>query len=116
MDSIVEGKAFDFAKRIVKLYNYLTDEKKEYTMSKQLLRSGTSIGANIAEAQCAQSKNDFVSKIYIALKEANETKYWLRLLHDMEYISDIEFSSIFNDCCEIYKMLSSIIITSKKDD
>jgi len=116
MNSIVEGKAFDFAKRIVKLYNYLVNEKKEYTMSKQLLRSGTSIGANIAESQCAQSKSDFLSKIYIALKETNETKYWLRLLKEMEYISEKEFSSIFDDCCEIYKMLSSIIITSKNDD
>ena len=116
MNSIVEGKAFDFAKRIVKLYNYLANEKKEYTMSKQLLRSGTSIGSNIAESQCAQSKSDFISKIYIALKETNETKYWLRLLKEMEYISEKEFSSIFDDCCEIYKMLSSIIITSKNDD
>ena len=116
MDSIVEEKAFEFAKRIVKLHNYLVNEKKEYTMSKQLLRSGTSIGANIAEAQYAQSKSDFISKNYIALKEASEAKYWIRLLHDMEYISDKEFESIFNDCCEILKILSSIIITSKNDN
>jgi four helix bundle protein len=116
MNSIVEEKSFEFAKRIVKLHNYLVNEKKEFTMSKQLLRSGTSIGANIAEAQYAQSKSDFVSKNHIALKEANETKYWLRLLNEMEYISDKEFKSIFDDCCEIHKMLSSIIITSKKDD
>jgi four helix bundle protein len=115
MNSIVEGKAFDFAKRIVKLYKYLVNEKNEYTMSKQLLRSGTSIGANIAEAQYAQSKNDFISKTHIALKETNETKYWLRLLNETDYITDKEFLSIFDDCCQIHKMLSSIIISSKNE-
>ena len=116
MDCIVEEKAFVFAKRIVNLYNYLINNKKEYVMSKQILRSGTSIGANIAESQCAQSKNDFISKCHIALKETNETKYWLRLLNSMGYISDVEFESIYSDCCEIYKMLSSIIISSKNDE
>ncbi len=115
MKSVVEEKSFEFAKRIVKLHNYLIDSKKEFTMSKQLLKSGTSIGANIAEAQYAQSKNDFISKAHIALKETNETKYWLRLLYETGYISDREFTSVFDDCCEIHKMLSSIIISSKNE-
>ena len=83
-ENIIEIKSFNFAIRIVKLYRLLTEEKKEFILSKQLLRSGTSIGANVAEAQKGQSKPDFNAKMNIALKEANETDYWLRLLHETE--------------------------------
>lgn len=86
MENIIEKKSFDFAIRIVKLYKFLCNEKNEFVLSKQLLRSGTSIGANVAEAQQAQSKADFISKISIALKEATESKYWLRLLNATDYI------------------------------
>jgi four helix bundle protein len=92
-----------FAIRIVKLSNHLTATKKECVLSKQLLRSGTSIGANIAEAEQAQSKADFISKMNIALKEAVETNYWLRLLHATDYLSETEFTSIHSDCRELEK-------------
>ena len=96
-----------FAVRIVKLYRYLCDEKKEYVLSKQLLRSGTSIGANLAEAECAISRKDFLSKVYIALKECVETEYWLELLHETDYLTEQEYKSINTDCEELRKMLSS---------
>ena len=96
-----------FAVRIVRLCQYLRNERKEYVMCKQLLRCGTSIGANLSEAECAISKKDFLSKIYIALKECMETKYWLELLHETNYLTDIQYTSIFADCEEIRKMLSS---------
>ncbi len=113
MDNIIETKSFNFAIRIVSLYKYLKDEKQEFVMSKQMLRSGTSIGANIAEAEEAQSKPDFVSKMNIALKETAETKYWLRLLNATDYLTDVEFDSIINDCIEVEKILNAIIKTSK---
>lgn len=94
---MIANLSLNFALRIVKLYNYLCDDKQEYVMSKQLLRSGTSIGANIAESEHAQSKADFVSKLYISLKEANETKYWLTLLYKASYLSDNEYESIMQD-------------------
>ena len=100
-------KSKTFAVRIVKLYRYLCEEKKEYVLSKQLLRSGTSIGANLAEAECAISKKDFLSKVYIALKECMETKYWLELLHETDYLTEQEFQSMSSDCEELRKMLSS---------
>ena len=96
-ENIIEDKSFDFAVRIVNLYKYLVDEQKEYVMSKQLLRSGTSIGANVAESKRAQTRPDFHTKLTIASKEANETYYWLRLLHRTEYLSDKEFESIEKD-------------------
>lgn len=99
--------------RIVKVYEYLCSEKKEYTMSKQLLRSGTSIGANIAESQQAQSRPDFISKLNIALKEAVETNYWLRLLYATNFLSNAEFSSIMDDCREIEKLLTAILKSIK---
>lgn len=99
--------------RIVKVYEYLCSEKKEYTMSKQLLRSGTSIGANIAESQQAQSRPDFISKLNIALKEAVETNYWLRLLYATNFLSNAEFSSIMDDCREIEKLLTAILKSTK---
>ena len=113
MENIIEKKSFDFAIRIVRLYRYLCEKKKEFVLSKQLLRSGTSIGANVAEAQQAQSKADFVSKISIALKETTETKYWLRLLYSTDYLSDVEIKTILADCVEIEKILTSIIKSSK---
>ena len=94
----VNKKSRYFAVRIVRLYQHLTGEKKDYVLSKQLLRSGTSIGANIAESECVFSRKDFLSKIYIAFKECNETLYWLDLLHDTEYLTDVEFVSISADC------------------
>ena len=114
MEQTVESKSFLFAVRIVKLCKYLRGAKKEYTLSKQLLRSGTSIGANIAEAEQGQSKPDFISKMNIALKEAVETNYWLRLLQATDYLSETEFSSIYSDCRELEKMLTAIVKTAKQ--
>lgn len=105
-EKAVKFKSKRFAVRIVKLYRYLCDEKKEYVISKQLLRSGTSIGANIAESECAISKRDFLAKLYIALKECRETAYWLELLFETEYLTKEQFESISNDCEELRKMLS----------
>ena len=114
MKNIIEKKSFDFAIRIVKLYKYLCNNKKEYVLSKQVLRSGTSIGANVAEAQQAQSKADFISKLSIALKETTETKYWLRLLNATNYLNQREIKSILDDCIEIEKILTSILRSSKE--
>ena len=114
MEQTVERKSFLFAVRIVKLSKYLKSSKKEYILSKQLLRAGTGIGANIAEAEQAQSRADFISKMSIALKEAVETNYWLRLLQASEYLSDAEFSSIHADCRELEKMLTAIIRAAKQ--
>ena len=114
MEHTVEQKSFLFAVRIVKLCKHLNTAKKEYVLSKQLLRAGTSIGANIAEAEQAQSKADFISKMNIALKEAVETNYWLRLLQASDYLTNTEFSSIHSDCRELEKMLTSIIKTAKQ--
>jgi len=109
MEQAVQNKSFQFAVRIVKLCKYLREEKKEYILTKQLLRSGTSIGANIVEAQQAQSKSDFVHKMSIALKEAAETAYWLRLLNATDYLSDKEMQSIAPECAELEKLLTAII-------
>ena len=115
MESLaVQKKSRQFAVRIVRLYQHLTAERKEYVLSKQLLRSGTSIGANIAESGCAISKKDFLSKMYIAFKECNETMYWLDLLHDTDYLSDKAYSSIYSDCQELHKLLSSITKTTRE--
>lgn len=114
MENIIEKKSFDFAIRIVNLYKFLCNTRKEYVLSKQLLRSGTSIGANVAEAQQAQSKADFISKISIALKETTETKYWLRLLNATDYLNDNELKTILADCVEIEKILTSIAKSSRE--
>lgn len=111
---ILEEKTYSFALRIIKAYKYLND-KNVYVLSKQLLRSGTSIGANCREATYAQSKQDFISKLSISLKETNETIYWLELLHDSNIISNESFESIHNDALEILKLLISIIKTSKSN-
>ena len=106
-------KSKKFAVRIVKLYKYLCNEKSEFVLSKQLLRSGTSIGANIAESECAISEKDFLSKIYIALKECSETIYWLELLYETDYLSQSELESVRSDCIEIKKILSATTKTVK---
>ena len=108
MDNIIENKSFEFAVRVVKLYQHLTENKKEFVMSKQLLRSGTSIGANVSEAQKGQSKADFNMKMNIALKKANETDYWIRLLFRTDYLTKQEFESIQKDAKEIIAILVSI--------
>ena len=107
---LVKSKAF--AVRTVKLYKYLCNTKKEYILSKQLLRSGTGIGANIAEAEAAISRKDFLSKMYIAFKETAETMYWLDLLFQTGYLSQREYASIYSDCAEIYRILSAITKTT----
>ncbi len=109
--NLMEELSIKFALRVIKLYKYLFEEKKEYIMSKQLYRSGTSIGANIAESKTAQSDADFINKLSISLKEANETKYWLVLLHESGYLSDEEFQSIEND---INTIIGTLIIIIKK--
>ena len=113
---MIAEKSYRFAIRIVSLCKHLQNAKKEYTLSKQLLRSGTSIGANIVEAKQAQSRADFISKNSIALKEAAETDYWLRLLHDTGYLTDKEYLSIIEDCREVERILTSILKTAKDQD
>ena len=107
-ENTIMEKSLAFSVRIVNLQKYLTEQKKEYVISKQICKSGTSIGANVAEAQRAQSTADFVSKMKIALKEANETQYWLQLLHQTNFLSSKEFDSIHNDVVEILKILTAI--------
>ena len=114
MDNIIEQKSFQFAIRVVNLYKYLNGVKKEFVLSKQLLRCGTSIGANVAESQQAQSRADFLSKLEISLKEATETKYWLRLLKETDYLKEEQFSSIYADCVEIEKILVRIVKSTKQ--
>lgn len=114
MNNIVKDKSYKFALRIVKLYKYLIEKKKETDLSKQLLRCGTSIGSNVEEALGGQSEKDFIAKISIAYKESRETNYWLRLLKDSDLITQKEFDSIIQDCEEIQKLLASILITMKR--
>ena len=113
-ENALKTKSYNFALRIVKLYKYLVSETKEFVLSKQILRSGTSIGANIAEGNRGQSKLDFIHKLSIALKEADETEYWLKLLRDGEFVTAKQAESLLADCLEIQKMLTSSIITAKK--
>ena len=110
----VSQKSRIFAVRIVRLYQYLCNEKKEYVLSKQLLRSGTSIGANISESICSFSQREFLAKMYIAFKECNETLYWLSLLYDTDYLTEKEYDSVKADCEELYKMLASITKTMRE--
>ena len=112
-ENIVKTKSYAFALRVVKLYKYLVENKKEYVLSKQLLRSGTSIGALVRESEYAQSKKDFINKLSIALKEANETEYWLMLLKDSDYLNDKMYQSIKPDITELLKLLTAIINASK---
>ena len=115
MENAVADKSVAFALRVIALYKYLCDEKNEYVLSKQVLRSGTSIGANIAEAQCAISRKDFLSKMYIAFKECAETKYWLELLFRSNYIDAPQYNSIQADCAELLKLLSAITKTMRNE-
>ena len=114
-DNIVSEKSLIFAIRIVRLYQYLVREKNEYVLSKQMLKSGTSVGANIREALRGQSRQDFAAKMNISLKEINETEYWLELLYKTDYITKKEFQSIFSDCNELTKLLTSIVKTTRKN-
>ena len=113
-ENVILEKSKSFAIRVVRLYKYLSDEKKENVLSKQLLRSGTSVGANIREAIQGQSKKDFVSKMSVSLKEATETEYWLELLYETEYLSEEEYASISEDCKEVVKLLTAIVKSSRE--
>ena len=112
----LKDKSFQFALRVIKLYKYFTEEKKEFVLSKQLLRSGTSIGANIREAQNAESKADFIHKLAISQKECDESMYWLDLLYQADYLSGKAYNSIYPDAQELLKMLRSAILTIKKNN
>ena len=114
-ESLTLDKSKEFAIRIVKLYKYLCDDKREFILSKQLLRSGTSIGANLSEALYGVSRSDFLAKVFISLKECAETRYWLELLYKTDYLTDIEFTSIDNDCTELMKLLTSIVKTTREN-
>ena len=115
-NNLIAEKSKAFAIRIIRMYQHLTAEKSEYVLSKQVLRSGTSIGANVKEAVRAQSKADFLSKMQIALKEASETEYWLELLTETEYITEKAAESIAGECQELIKMITAIVKTGKKND
>ena len=115
MENILKDKSYAFALRMVKLAQYLNGKKKEYVLSKQVLRSGTAIGALVSEAEFAQSKPDFINKLSIGLKEANETYYWLRLLHEGKYISETMFNSIQPQTKELIKLLVTSIKTAKEN-
>ena len=113
METVAKDKSMAFAVRIVNLYKYLNETRKERVLSNQILRSGTSIGANIAESECAISPADFLSKIYIALKECSETIYWLELLNKTDYLSNSQYESLTADCEELKKILSATTKTLK---
>ena len=114
-DNQVLNDSKAFALRIIRLYNYLKEDKNVTVLSKQVLRSGTSIGANVRESVNAQSRMDFINKLNIALKEANETEYWLELLHESDIIDDKQFESIYNDCGKLAATLTKIIKTTKSE-
>jgi four helix bundle protein len=111
-DNIVVDKSFDFAVRVINLYKFLCEKRKEFVISKQILRSGTSIGANVREAVNAQSRPDFIHKLSIAQKECDETCDWLELLHKTEFISETEYNAIHDDCTTLLKIIRSIILTT----
>ena len=115
-ESVTLDKSKEFAIRIVKLYNYLCKYKREFVMSNQLLRCGTAIGANLSEAIYGVSRNDFLAKVYISLKECAEAKYWLELLHETDYLSDSEFHSINEDCTALIKLLTSTVKTTRENN
>ncbi|MTJ07796.1 four helix bundle protein [Anabaena sp. UHCC 0204] len=114
-ENIIKDKSFYFAVRIVNLYKYLSDQKREFVLSKQLLRSGTAIGALVREAEQAESKADFIHKLAISLKEANESDYWIELLYKTDYLTEKEYKSINNDNRELIRLLTSIIKTSRNN-
>ena len=113
-ENIIAAKSYAFAVRCVKLYKYLCDEKNDYTIGKQLMRSGTSIGANVKEATRGVSKADFTAKMSISLKEASETEFWIEVLRDTDYITEEQADSMLKDCNELLKLLMSIVKTSKQ--
>lgn len=115
-ENIVQNKSYAFSLRIIKLYKYLIEDKKEFVLSKQVLRSGTSVGANIEEGVAAQSRKDFIHKLSISHKEARETHYWIRLLRDSDFIEKKLAESILTDCEELIKLLVSILNTSKSNN
>lgn len=115
-DNIIQAKSYAFALRIVKLSQFLVSKKKEFVLSKQILRSGTSVGANVEEAIGGQSKKDFFAKMTIAYKEARETKFWLRLIRDADYIDQELAFSLLNDCEEILKIVGKIQTTMRKNN
>lgn len=112
-ENVIVDKSYRFANRVVKLYKFLCGEQKEWVLSQQLLRSGTSIGANVREAQRAQSRKDFVAKLNVALKEAYESEYWLELLRDNDYLTHDQHVSMYVDCRELTNILSQIVLTAK---
>jgi four helix bundle protein len=112
-DNVIKNKSFVFAVRIVRLYQYLCEHKKEFVLSKQLLRSGTSVGAMVREAEHAETKNDFKHKLAIAQKEINETIYWLELINETDYLTQEQFESINTDAIEIIKLITTIIKSTK---
>lgn len=114
-ENVIKNKTFAFAVRIVKLYKYMCDEKREFTLSKQLLRSGTSVGAMVREAECAETTKDFLHKLAIAQKEINETIYWLALLKETDYLESHYYQSINVDAIEIIKILTSVIRSTKQN-
>ena len=114
-DNTIKDKSLDFAIRIVRLYKHISETNNEYILSKQLLKSGTSIGANVREAIGGQSKEDFIAKMHIALKEAYETEYWLELLHSTDYLAENEFKSIFTDCRELTNILCKYPENNERD-
>lgn len=113
-DNIIVKKSYLFAIEVIKIYKILISEKKEYVLSKQMLRSGNSVGANIHEAVASESKRDFIHKLGIAVKEARETSYWLNLLKDSDYINDEQFKNLNSNCDEVIRILNSIILTIKE--
>lgn len=113
-ENVLKEKSYSFALRIVNLYRHMIAENKEYVLSKQVLRSGTSIGANVAEANQAQSRPDFISKLSIALKETVETEYWLNLLRDSKYLTELQSESLLKDCSELKAILIASIKSSKR--
>ena len=115
-ENIIKQKSLDFAVRIVKLNKYIVQHHQDYVLSKQLLRSGTSIGANVREALGAQSRNDFAAKMHIALKEVYETEYWLELFYRTDVMNEAQYNSIFSDCRELTNILASIVKTIKADE
>ncbi|GHV15337.1 hypothetical protein AGMMS49938_13320 [Fibrobacterales bacterium] len=112
-ENTAKYKSKKFAIQVIELYKFLVDKKKEFVLSKQILRSGTSIGANLAEAECAISKKDFLAKVYISLKECSETLYWLELLKDTDFLPAELFNQINEKCLELKKMLSATVKTMK---
>ena len=112
-DNIILDKSFAFSVRIVRAYQHVTESKREYILTKQLLRAATSIGANVHEANNAQGKRDFIAKMYIAYKEASETEYWIKLLTETDYFTDAEGKSLLADCIELKQILTAILRSAK---